>query len=80
MTALRADVVLEFPTHWLIVELRGHAGASALGAVLTYVGLWKKEPPDARPVSGLIVTDFVNGDAVAAADAAGVPTVGLGPV
>lgn len=80
MTALRADVVVEFADRWLIAELRGHAGVSALGAVLSYIQLWRQDPPDPRPVDGVIVTDFLNGDVVFAAEAAGVPTVGLGPV
>ena len=79
LTALRADVVVEFPDRWSIVELRAHAGASALGALLSYLALWRESPPDQRPASGSIVTDFLNDDVVRSARGFQIPVVGLGP-
>ena len=57
LSRLRADAVGVSPAGWTLIEVRPFAGASALGALLTYLALWKADPPDSRPISGLLVTN-----------------------
>lgn len=62
LTAKRADVVIEQPDGWLLVELRENAQLNAIGRLLGYRKLWTDEPPDARPLSLLLVTNVLDPD------------------
>jgi hypothetical protein len=57
LSRLRADAVGVSPQGWTLIEVRPFAGASALGALLTYLTLWRTDPPDQRPITGLLVTN-----------------------
>lgn len=61
-TQKRADVVIERPHGWEIVELRESAKSSAVGRLLMYLKLWAEDPPDARPVSATLVTNVADDD------------------
>jgi len=62
ITSLRADAVADTGEDWILIELRDNASTGALGAVLTYAALWKKEPPDARPMRSWLVTNRIHPD------------------
>ncbi|OGN96289.1 MAG: hypothetical protein A2Y89_02695 [Chloroflexi bacterium RBG_13_51_18] len=53
----RIDVVAEKESEWWLIELRYNAGPGAIGSILTYKTLWEADPPDARPVVPVIVTN-----------------------
>lgn len=55
--AKRIDVVAEQLDTLTLIEVRVNAGASAYGALHTYMSLWQQAPPDPRPIKGVIVTD-----------------------
>jgi hypothetical protein len=57
LTAKRADVVLEMPQGWLLLELRDSAQSNAIGRLLLYQKLWKADPPDPRPLSLMLITN-----------------------
>lgn len=67
LTAKRADVVVELPAGWLMVELRDHAQSSAIGRLLMYKKLWQAEPPDSQPLSLMLVTNTRDPDVQALA-------------
>lgn len=62
ITQKRADVVADLRTGWVIIELRSHATASAIGRLLQYLDLWGQDPPDDRPVSGWLISDLRDAD------------------
>lgn len=53
----RADVVIEYPDHWLMIELRDNAQANAVGRLALYRELWKLDPPDDRPLDLYLITN-----------------------
>lgn len=53
----RIDVLGEHAAAWTILELRGAAGAGAIGSLIVYRDLWLLDPPDDRPVELVLVTD-----------------------
>lgn len=68
----RADVIAVSPTGWTIIEVRPRAGASAIGALLTYRQAWFLDPPDDRPVTLILVTDQVRPEIAALARQSGI--------
>jgi hypothetical protein len=72
LTRFRADVVADTGTEWHLIELRPNAGPGAVGSVQTYTTLWTIQPPDARPVVPIIVTDRCSQDIRTVAQLAGV--------
>lgn len=58
----RADVVMEFPDRWRIVELRDSAQSNAVGRLALYRELWKLDPPDRRPLELFLVTNNADPD------------------
>lgn len=74
-TQKRADVVIETTQEWKIIELRSQATGAALGRLLMYRDLWKKDPPDSKPVSVLLVTDRYDNDVLETAKAVDVQYV-----
>jgi hypothetical protein len=75
VTSKRADVVLEYPDRWIIVELRFAASASALGRLAQYKTLWQEDPPDDRPVDLVLVTDRLDPDLERVASNFGITSV-----
>jgi hypothetical protein len=64
ITSKRMDVVgVKDDVYW-IIELRPQAAAGALGTIMTYLALWKSDPPDDKAVIGVIVTDFPDPDLI----------------
>lgn len=74
-TQKRADVVIEKTDKWEIIELRSQATSAALGRLLVYRDLWRKDPPDSKPVTVLLVTDRFDKDMVETAKAVNVEYV-----
>ncbi len=72
ITRLRADAVGVRPVGWTIFEVRPAAGAGAFGAITTYLTLWKGDPPDGRPVDGILITDVMRDQVRAIVEASGV--------
>ncbi len=62
LTAFRADVIGRTLTAWAIIELRDTAGPGAIGALLTYAQLWRRDPPNHDPVDLILVTNLINND------------------
>lgn len=62
ITRKRVDVVADAVSGWVLVEIRGAAGPGAIGSLLSYRRLWLDDPPDARAVSMLLVTDLFPDD------------------
>lgn len=62
ITQKRADVVVELPDHWRLVELREQAQANAIGRLLVYRTLWLDDPPDQRPLELQLVTNVDDPD------------------
>lgn len=60
LTQKRADVVADAGDHWELIELRHSAQANALGRLLQYAALWRADPPDQRPLTLTLVTDFLD--------------------
>jgi len=61
-TQKRADVVIEFPDRWHLIELRNNAQLNAIGRLLGYQQLWKLDPPDPRRLTIELVTDNTDAD------------------
>lgn len=57
ISRLRIDVLGEHPRGWTILELRGAAGAGAIGSLIVYRDLWLADPPDDRQLELVLVTD-----------------------
>jgi len=57
ISRLRIDLLGEHPAGWTIIELRGAAGAGAIGSLIVYRDLWLADPPDDRPIELVLVTD-----------------------
>lgn len=55
-----ADLVGEKNDAWWIIELRPKASHGAIGSILTYRILWEEDPPDRRPVTAAVVTDYLD--------------------
>lgn len=62
ITQKRADVLVELPDRWLLVELRETAQPNAIGRLLTYRTLWLDDPPDQRPLNLQLVTNSPDPD------------------
>ncbi len=59
----RIDVVIEDPKSIWIVEIKPHASLSAIGQVLGYSELFKRDHPEiAKPVFPMILTDRTGED------------------
>lgn len=71
-TQKRADVVVEYPDRWHLIELRNNAQLNAIGRLLGYQALWKATPPDARPLTIELVTDNHDQDTADLARAHGI--------
>lgn len=71
-TQKRIDVLLDAGNEWRLIELRAHATGAALGRLLMYKDMFDKEPPDARPVALYLITDQLDNDVKATAEAVGV--------
>lgn len=69
ITRKRADVIVEFPDSWEIIELRHNPKASALGRLILYLRLWKEDPPDDRPATATMVSDTLDPEVKGLADA-----------
>jgi hypothetical protein len=62
LTKKRIDAIgLRKDAIW-IIEVRATAGASALGAVLTYLHLLRDDNPFSLPLAGAIITDRADDD------------------
>ncbi len=72
LSRLRLDAVGARDTGWDLFEVRPRAGASALGAILTYLAAWKADPPDTRQPSGVLITDQARPEIVPLLQAAGI--------
>lgn len=73
ITRKRADAIIYTGREWIIVEVRANAGPGALGSILTYLALWRADPPDHLPVRGIVLTDRMDADTAHAAAATGIP-------
>ena len=62
LTRLRADAIGVQKDAWTLFEVRPNAGAGALGALVTYAALWRLDPPDARSLRPLLITDQIRPD------------------
>jgi hypothetical protein len=62
VTSFRADLIIDTPDGWTLVELRDNAGAGALGALILYGDLWTEDPPDSRPLTLQLVTNTTHPD------------------
>jgi len=71
-TQKRADVVADLGSHWLLIELRDNAMASALGRLGLYAALWKQDPPDSRPLFLALITNREDRDVRTLAQAHGI--------
>jgi len=76
--ARRIDAVGILPEAYHIIELRRGADQAAIGAVEIYCFLWRQDPPDPRPCLPILVTDALDPDARAFAQARGITTFEIG--
>jgi len=72
LLARRIDAVGILPEGWHIIEIRRGADQSAIGALKAYGYLWRRDPPDPRPVTLILVTDSMDADSQAFAGAEGI--------
>jgi hypothetical protein len=72
LLAKRIDVVGILPLRWHIIEVRRNADQAAIGTLKGYGFLWNNDPPDANPVTLILVTDAMTPDARAFAEAEGI--------
>lgn len=72
LTQKRADVIVEYDDAIEIVELREAAQSSAIGRLLMYAELWKKEAQIDKPLRLRLVTNVFDQDVALAAKAAGI--------
>lgn len=75
LTAKRIDMVGEKADGWDVIEFRMDAGPSSLGQIQIYKTMWQKDPPDARPVRYMIITDRSDRDIAEAAKELGIEMV-----
>ncbi len=62
-TQRRADVIIEYNTHVLIVEVRHFASPNVVGRLLTYRRLWIEDDPiPGKRVDLMVVTNFHDND------------------
>lgn len=61
-TALKIDAIGERLDDVLVIEVKPHAGVSAIGGALSYTTLLSVEPPVLKPLVATIVTDYVSPD------------------
>jgi len=59
LTQNRIDALIETHKEVMIVETRRKAGRSAFGGLILYKQLWDKDPKIDKPVSMVIVTDYL---------------------
>lgn len=62
LTSKRIDVVGVRLNEIWIIELRPSAAAGALGTIMTYIELWREDPPFEKPAFPVIVTDVPDPD------------------
>lgn len=72
VNAKRIDVLEAYPEHATIVELRNDAQPNAIGRLLTYQMLWKREAPLPLPVRMHLVTNRLDPDVADLAAAQGI--------
>lgn len=72
LTQKRADVIAEYDDVVEIIELREAAQSSAIGRLLMYAELWKREAPITKPLRLRLVTNVYDADVELAAKAAGI--------
>lgn len=72
ITRLRADAIAVGPAGWELIEVRHQAGPGAIGSLHTYLTLWKVDPPDTRPIRGIIVTNATTVDLIVSAEPLGI--------
>lgn len=62
LSTKRIDVVIFFPDETAIVEVKPYAGVTAIGQVLSYTNLFRKQYPDEPRPSAMILTDTAQPD------------------
>lgn len=72
LTQKRADVIAEYDDVVEIIELREAAQSSAIGRLLMYAELWKREAAIDKPLRLRLVTNVYDTDVELAAKAAGI--------
>lgn len=77
LNARRIDAVGVLPERWDIIEVRRGAGQAAIGALRMYGFLWRRDPPDQRPIRLFLVTDQADIDTIRLAEADGVRLIQL---
>lgn len=77
LNARRIDAVGILPERFDIIEIRRGAGQAAIGALRMYGFLWRRDPPDDRPVRLILVTDQADPDTRALAEAEGIQLIEL---
>lgn len=72
VTSKRIDAVgVKADSVW-VMEFRPNASVGALGSILTYVTLWRDDPPLDTPAVPVIVTDFPDPDLISLAARQGI--------
>jgi hypothetical protein len=61
-TALKIDALAERTDSLWVIEVKPHAGVSALGAALCYTTLLSLDPVAVKPLMPVVVTDYVSPD------------------
>jgi len=72
LLASRIDALGLLPDAWHIIELRRGADKAAVGTVKGYAFLWRRDPPDSKPVSTILVTDIMDPETRAFAESEGI--------
>lgn len=75
LTQRKIDVVALDGNKVDIIELKPAAGTSAIGQVLGYVELFKRDQPTAEAVRPVLITDSIDADAQHVADKLGVTVI-----
>jgi hypothetical protein len=61
-TALKIDAVALLEREVWVIEVKPHAGVSAIGAALAYTTLAKLDPFTDKPLIPVVVTDYASAD------------------
>lgn len=75
--AKRIDVLADQQTQYVCIELRAHAGLSAIGALVGYYSMLLESELFQLPISLLLVTDSIDRDVLAACRRIGIQCVGV---
>lgn len=59
LTRWQIDVIAEDEKNLYIIEIKPHAGSSAIGQVLCYTMLYKDEQKPEKPVIPVVLTDLI---------------------